>query len=141
MKKITYFYVYVYLLTIGKKKYKELELAKLEFHIRRNLSLVRSSTIEEKKKSIRLEFCIYKELELGKLEYCVAWNSSLPCSSSMWHFFPQKNPRQHKFLFIYLLFFYESWVFKTWFTQQTQVSWTRVSKSGIATILQTVVCC
>ena len=50
MKKITYFYIYVYLLIIGKKKYKELELAKLEFHIIRNSSLERSSTIEGQKK-------------------------------------------------------------------------------------------
>ena len=56
-----------------KKKYKELELTKLEFHITRNSSLVRSITIEgKKKKSIMLEFCIYKELDLGKLEYCVS---------------------------------------------------------------------
>ena len=48
---------------LGKKKYKELELAKLEFHIRRNSSLVHSSTIEEKKESITLELCIYKELK------------------------------------------------------------------------------
>ena len=33
-----------------KKKYKELEIAKLEFHITRNLSVVSSSTIEGKKK-------------------------------------------------------------------------------------------
>ena len=65
MKKITYFYVYVYLLTIGgKKKYKELELAKLEFHIRRNLSLVRSSTIEEKKRALRSSFVFTKNLNL-----------------------------------------------------------------------------
>ena len=85
MKKITYFYVYVYLLIINKKKKKnkEFEHSKLEFHITRNSSLESSSIIEEKKKSITLEFCIYKELELGKLEYCVAWNSSLPSSSSI----------------------------------------------------------
>ena len=34
----------------GKKKYKELELTKLEFHITRNSSLGSSSTIEEEKK-------------------------------------------------------------------------------------------
>ena len=33
-----------------KKKYKELELTKLDFHITRNSSLGSSSTIEEKKK-------------------------------------------------------------------------------------------
>ena len=49
-KKNTYFYVYVYLLIIKKRK-----------------------KVQE---SITLKFCIYKELELGKLEYCVAWNSS-----------------------------------------------------------------
>ena len=70
---------------IGKKKYKELELTKLEFHITRNSSLGSLSTIEEKKKIKTLQFCIYKELELAKLEYCVAWNLSLPSSSSMWH--------------------------------------------------------
>ena len=60
-----------------KKKYKELELTKLEFHITRNSSFGSSSTIEEKKKkSNTLKFCIYKELE-----HCVAWNSSLPSSS------------------------------------------------------------
>ena len=86
-EKITYFYVYVYfyLLIIKKKKkkYKKLGLAKLEFNITRSSSLVSSSTIEEKKKSITLEFCIYKELKFGKLENCVAWNSSLPSLSSM----------------------------------------------------------
>ena len=87
---------------LGKKKYKELELAKLKFHIRRNSSLVHSSTIEEKKKkSITLKFCIYKELELGKLEYCVAWNSSLPCLSSMWHFFQKKSTLAQVFIFIF----------------------------------------
>ena len=121
MKKITYYYVYVYLLINEKKKYKELELAKLEFHITRNSSLVSSSTIEEKKKSIMLEFCIYKELELGKLEYCVAWNSSLPSSSSMWHFFNKK-------IHISTRSFMKLECFKTQFTQQTQVLRTRISK-------------
>ena len=80
-EKITYFYVYVYvylLIIKKKKKYKKLGLAKLEFNITRS-----SSTIEEKEKSITLEFCIYKELKFGKLENCVAWNSSLPSLSSM----------------------------------------------------------
>ena len=62
------------------KKYKELELTKLEFHITRNSSLGSLSTIEEKKTNT-LKFCIYKELELGELEYCVAWNLSLPSLS------------------------------------------------------------
>ena len=87
--------------------YKELELGKLEFHRR--------------KKKETLEYCIYKELELGKLEYCVAWNSSLPNSSFMWHFFNKK-------IHVSISFFYEAQVFKTQFTQQTRVSWTRVSK-------------
>ena len=39
------------------KKYKELELAKLEFHITRNSSLGSSSIIEEKKESNMLKFC------------------------------------------------------------------------------------
>ena len=64
----------------GKKKYKELNHAKLEFHITRNSSLGSLSTIEEKKTNT-LKFCIYKELELGELEYCVAWNLSLPSLS------------------------------------------------------------
>ena len=85
-EKITYFYVYVYvylLIIKKKKKYKKLRLAKLEFNITRSSSLVSSSTIEEKEKSIMLEFCIYKELKFGKLENCVAWNLSLPSLSSM----------------------------------------------------------
>ena len=53
MKKSTHFYVYVYLLII-EKKYEKLELAKLEFHITRNSSLVSSSTIEEKKRDARV---------------------------------------------------------------------------------------
>ena len=48
-----------------KKKYKELELAKLKFHIRRNSSLVRSSTIEEKKKrALHSSFVFTKNLNL-----------------------------------------------------------------------------
>ena len=46
-----------------KKKYEDLKLTKLKFHITRNSSLVSLSTIEakkKKKKSITLEFCIYK---------------------------------------------------------------------------------
>ena len=81
-----------------KKKNKEFEHSKLEFHITRNSSLESLSIIEEKKKSITLEFCIYKELELGKLEYCVAWNSSLPNSSNMWHFFNKKSTSAQVFL-------------------------------------------
>ena len=80
--------------------------------------------IKKKKKvqeSIMLKFCIYKELELSKLEYCVAWNSSLISSSSMWHFFNKK-------ININTSVFYETRVFKTRFTQQNRVSWTRVSK-------------
>ena len=63
MKKITYFYVYVYLLIIKKK------------NITRNSSLICSSTIEGKKKSITPEFCVYKELELKftKLEFHVTF--------------------------------------------------------------------
>ena len=65
MKKITYYYVYVYLLINEKKKYKELELAKLEFHITRNSSLGSSSTIEEKKKrSIHSSFVFTKNSSL-----------------------------------------------------------------------------
>ena len=130
MKKITNFYVYVYLLIIEKKKYKELELNKLEFHITRNSSMGSSSTIEEEKRAIRSSFVFTK-------------NSSLVSSSIVLHgtqvyqawvpygIFSIKNPHQHKF------FFYEIQVFKTQFTGQT---W--VSKSGILLlILQTVVCC
>ena len=48
-----------------KKKYKELELIKLEFHITRNLSLGSSSTIEEKKKrSIHSSFVFTKNSSL-----------------------------------------------------------------------------
>ena len=116
---------------LSKKKYKELKLAKLEFHITRNSSLVSSSTIEEKKKSITLEFCIYKELELSKLEYCVAWNSSLASSSSMWHFFNKKIHVSTRIFFMKLeclkLDLYSKLEFQ---------------KSGIfLLILQTMVCC
>ena len=58
---------------IGKKKYKELELTKLEFHITRNSSLGSSSTIEEeKKRAIRSSFVFTK-------------NSSLVSSSIVLH--------------------------------------------------------
>ena len=61
------------------------------------------------------------ELKFTKLEFHVA-------------FFQYKNPHQHKFLFYFILFFYnETRVFKTWFTQQTWVSWTRVSKKWYIT--------
>ena len=82
--------MFMFICRLLEKKYKELELSKPEFHNTRNSSLGSSSTIEEKKKSNTLKFCIYKELELGKLEYCVAWNSSLPRLSSMWHFSKKK---------------------------------------------------
>ena len=50
---------------IGKKKYKELELTKLEFHITRNSSLGSSSTIEEeKKRAIRSSFVFTKNSSL-----------------------------------------------------------------------------
>ena len=55
-----------------KKKYKELELTKLDFHITRNSSLGSSSTIEEKKKSNTLKFVFTK-------------NSSLVSSSIVLH--------------------------------------------------------
>ena len=91
MKKKNYLFLCLCLFVDDQeKKYKELELAKLEFHITRNSRLVSSSTIEGKKKKKSKSMCIYKELKLGKFEYCVAWNLSLPSSSSMWHFF---NPR------------------------------------------------
>ena len=55
------------------KKYKELELTKLEFHITRNSSLGSSSTIEEeKKRAIRSSFVFTK-------------NSSLVSSSIVLH--------------------------------------------------------
>ena len=54
------------------KKYKELELAKLEFHITRISSLVSSSTIEEKKRTLRSRFVFTK-------------NSSLVSSSIVLH--------------------------------------------------------
>ena len=99
MKKITNFYVYVYLLIIEKKKYKELELNKLEFHITRNSSMGSSSTIEEEKRAIRSSFVFTK-------------NSSLVSSSIVLHgtqvyqawvpygIFSIKNPHQHKFFFM-----------------------------------------
>ena len=76
MKKITYFYVYVYLLIIIYIYiYNEIKLRKLDVHITRNSSLICSSTIEGKKKSITPEFCVYKELELKftKLEFHVTF--------------------------------------------------------------------
>ena len=54
------------------KKYKELELTKLEFHITRISSLVSSSTIEEKKRTLRSRFVFTK-------------NSSLVSSSIVLH--------------------------------------------------------
>ena len=92
MKKKNYLFLGVCLFVDywKKKKHMELKLAKLKFHITRNSSLGSLSTIEEKKDSNTLKFCIYKELELGKIEYCVAWSSRLPSSSSMWHFFNKK---------------------------------------------------
>ena len=55
-----------------KKKYKELELTKLDFHITRNSSLGSSSTIEEKKRAICSSFVFTK-------------NSSLVSSSIVLH--------------------------------------------------------
>ena len=75
MKKIIYVYLLIIYIYIYIYIYNELELRKLDVHITRNSSLICLSTIEGKKKSITLEFCIYKELELGKLEYCVAYGT------------------------------------------------------------------
>ena len=57
-------FMFMFICRLLGKKYKELELSKLEFHNTRNSSLGSLSTIEEKKKSNTLKFCIYKELEL-----------------------------------------------------------------------------
>ena len=64
-----FMFMFICWLSEKKRKYKELKLAKLEFHITRNSSLVSSSMIEgkKKKKRITLEFCIYKALELRVL--------------------------------------------------------------------------
>ena len=42
--------MFMFICTLLEKKYKELELSKLEFHNTRNSSLGSSSTIEEEKK-------------------------------------------------------------------------------------------
>ena len=113
----TYFYVYVYLLI--KKKYKELKLTKLEFHITRNSSLVSSSNIEGEKK------------RAFKIEYCVAWNSSLASSSSIWHFFNEKIHVSTR------IFFMKLECLKLDLYRKLEVQ-----KSGIfLLILQTMVCC
>ena len=79
-KKITY--VYVYLLII-EKKYKKLELAKLEFHITRNSSLVSSITIEEKKRALRSSFVFTNKLSLVSLSIVLhgtqVYQAWVPC--------------------------------------------------------------
>ena len=122
------------------KKYKELELSKLEFHNTRNSSLGSLSTIEEKKKSNTLKFCIYKELNFGKFEYCVTLNLSLPSSSSMWHFFNKKIHISISFFFFN--FFMKFECLKLNLQSKLEFHELEFQKSGILLlILQTVICC
>ena len=70
-----------------KKKYKELELAKLKFHITRNSSLVSSSTIEEKKKrALRSSLVFTKNLSLVSLSIVLhgtrVYQARVPCGIS-----------------------------------------------------------
>ena len=107
----------------GEKKYKELELGKLEYPRRK------------KKKSNTLKFCIYKKLELGKFEYCVAWNSSLPSSNFMWHFSTKKKSMSAQ------VFFMKLKCLKLDLQSKLEFHEHKFQKSGILLlILQTVVC-
>ena len=65
-------FMFMFICRLLGKKYKELELTKLEFHITRNSSLVSPSTIEEKKRTLRSSFVFTK-------------NSSLVSSSIVLH--------------------------------------------------------
>jgi len=56
-KLLIFMFMFMFICWLSKKKYKKLELVKLEFNITRSSSLVSLSTIEEKEKSITLEFC------------------------------------------------------------------------------------
>ena len=51
--------MFMFICTLLEKKYKELELSKLEFHNTRNSSLGSSSTIEEKKKKEQYAQVLY----------------------------------------------------------------------------------
>ena len=112
-----------------KKKYEELELTKLEFHITRNPSLVSSSTIEEKKRPLRSSFVFTKNSSLVSSSIVLhgtrVYQAQVPCGI----FSIKKSTSTQVFFFIYLyILFYETRVFKTRFTQKTWVLWTRVSK-------------
>ena len=97
-KEIIYFYVYVYLLII-KKKYKELEHSKLEFHITRSLSLVNSGIIEEKKRALRSSFVFTKNSGLVSSSI-VLHGTRVLCS--MWHFFKKKKSMSAQVFFFFL---------------------------------------
>ena len=64
--------MFMFICRLLEKKYKELELSKLEFHNTRNSSLGSLSIIEEKKKAIHSSFVFTK-------------NSSLVSSSIVLH--------------------------------------------------------
>ena len=121
MKKITYFYVYVYLWIIKKKKkmYKELKFSKHEFHITRNSSLVSSSTIEERKKrALRLSLVFTNNSSLISSRIVLhgtrVYQAHVPCGISS----IKKSMSAQVFFF----FLNETRVFKTRFTQQTRIS-------------------
>ena len=100
-----FMFMFICWLSEKKRKYKELKLAKLEFHITRNSSLVSSSMIEGKKKKSALHssFVFTKHLSF---EYCVAWNLRFWSLSSMWHFFNKKSTSAQVFFFIIIFFYF-----------------------------------
>ena len=57
-------FMFMFICRLLGKKYKELELSKLEFHNTRNSSLGSLSTIEEKKKAIHSSFVFTKNSSL-----------------------------------------------------------------------------
>ena len=101
------------------KKYKELELAKPEFHITRNSSLVSSSTIEEKKRTLSSSFVFTKNSSLVSSSIVLhgtrVYQARVPCGI----FSIKKSTSTQVFFFYLYILFYETRVFKTRFTQKT----------------------
>ena len=110
-KKNLLIFMFICWLSQKKKKYEDLKLTKLKFHITRNPSLVSLSTIEgkkkkEKKRALRSSFVFTNKLSLVSLSIVLhgtqVYQAWVPCGI----FSVQKSTSAQVFIFIfYFLFF------------------------------------
>ena len=134
-KLLIFIFIFICWLSKQKKKYKELELTKLKFHITRNPSLVSSSTIEEKKRPLRLSFVFTKNSSLVSSSIVLhgtrVYQTQVPCGI----FSIKKSTSTQVFFFIYIFYFMKLECLKLDLHRKLEFYELKFQKSGILLLI------